>query len=292
MDYKIIIIATVVLGTIGLLSAVILYYIAKKFRVEEDPLIDEVTELLPGANCGGCGYPGCKGLAEAIVKAGSLDGLNCPAGGSSTMDNIAGLLGLTAEATEPKIAVLRCNGTCESAPAKSLYDSALSCAYANTLFAGESGCQYGCLGCGDCVTVCQFDAIYMDPETKLPTVIEEKCVACGACVKACPRTLLELRNKGKRGMRIYVACSNQEKGGVARKNCSVACIGCSKCVQVCPHDAIAVNNFLAYIDFNKCKLCRKCVEVCPTGAIHEINFPPRKPKQQTEEVNSSNESLA
>jgi ferredoxin len=93
-------------------------------------------------------------------------------------------------------------------------------------------------------------------------------------------------------MRIYVACSNQEKGGVARKNCSVACIGCSKCVQVCPHDAIAVNNFLAYIDFNKCKLCRKCVEVCPTGAIHEINFPPRKPKQQTEEVNSSNESLA
>lgn len=292
MDYKIIIIATVVLGAIGLISAVILYYIAKKFRVEEDPLIDEVAELLPGANCGGCGYPGCKGLAEAIVKAGSLDGLNCPADGSSTMDNIAGLLGLTAEATEPKIAVLRCNGTCESAPAKSLYDSALSCAYANTLFAGESGCQYGCLGCGDCVTVCQFDAIYMDPETKLPTVIEEKCVACGACVKACPRTLLELRNKGKRGMRIYVACSNQEKGGVARKNCSVACIGCSKCVQVCPHDAITVNNFLAYIDFNKCKLCRKCVEVCPTGAIHEINFPPRKPKQQTEEVNSSNESLA
>ena len=119
----------------------------------------------------------------------------------------------------------------------------------------------------------------MDEKTGLPVVIEEKCVACGACVRACPRGIIELRNKGKKSRRIFVSCINEEKGGPARKNCSVACIGCGKCEQVCAFDAITIKNNLAYIDYEKCKLCRKCVTVCPTNAIHEINFPPPKPKK-------------
>jgi ferredoxin len=119
----------------------------------------------------------------------------------------------------------------------------------------------------------------MDPLTGLPVIIEEKCVACGACVKACPKKIIELRNKGKNSRRIYVTCINKDKGGVAKKACSVACIGCGKCVKVCPFDAITLENNLAYIDFNKCKLCRKCVIECPTAAIVELNFPARKQVQ-------------
>lgn len=284
MDIHFILLAAAILGGIALISAIILFFVAKAFKVEEDPLIDEVSEKLPGANCGGCGYPGCRGLAEAIVKAGTQEGLVCPAGGSDTSKNIAAILGIEAVETLPTMAVLKCNGTCDLAPAKSFYDSALSCAYAATLFSGESGCQFGCLGCGDCVSVCQFDALKMDPVTKLPVVDETNCVGCGACVKACPRSLFEIRKKGIKNRRIYVACSNQDKGGYAKKNCEVACIGCGKCVKVCAFDAITVNNNLAYIDETKCKLCRKCVSECPTKCIHEINFPPKKVVVEKEEV--------
>jgi len=113
-------------------------------------------------------------------------------------------------------------------------------------------------------------------------VSEENCTACGACIKACPKSIIELRKKGPKGKRIFVSCVNKDKGGIAKKSCAVACIGCNLCVKACPHDSIVIENFLAYIDFNKCKLCRKCVEVCPTGAILEANFPPRKKKEEVE----------
>ena len=267
----------IVLGIIGLAAAVILYFVAQKFKVEEDTRIDEVTELLPGANCGGCGYPGCRGFAEACVKAETLENMLCPVGGLPTMCKISEILGHAVCQASPKIAVVRCNGTCQNRPRTNKFDGALNCKIAAQLYAGETNCSYGCFGFGDCVEACQFEAIKINLETGIPEVNEEKCTACGACVKACPKKVIELRNKGPKGRRVFVSCVNKDKGGVARKACSAACIGCGKCQKVCPFGAIKVENNLAYIDFELCRSCRKCVTECPTGAIHDVNFPTPAP---------------
>ena len=277
---SLILVAVISLGAIGLISAVILYVASKKFAVYEDPRIAQVAEVLPQANCGGCGFPGCSGFAAACVKAGSLEGKMCPVGGQPTMEKVASILGLEAAASEPKVAVVRCNGTCANRPKLTQYDGVRSCVVANSTFGGETGCTFGCLGCGDCVSACQFDAIHMNPETGLPEVDESKCTACGACSKACPRNIIEIRPKGKNNRRVYVQCVNKDKGAVARKACAAACIGCGKCVKVCLFEAITLENNLAYIDPAKCKSCRKCEMECPQQAIVAVNFPPRKPKAE------------
>ena len=278
-------ISIVVLGALGLVSAIILYFVANRFRVYEDPVIDEVEAVLPGANCGGCGYPGCRAFAENSTKNAkrekNLDGFFCPVGGNDVMQTVAGILGLEIEEKEPMIAVVRCNGSYAHSPDKVKFEGVTSCSFANALYAGEGGCQYGCLGLGDCVDACDFDAIHMNPKTGLP-VVNDQCTACGACVIACPRDIIELRKKGPKDKRIFVSCVNKEKGAVAKKNCHVACIGCGKCEKVCEFDAITITSFLAYINFDNCKLCRKCVEVCPTEAIWEVNFKPRKSKPVAE----------
>ena len=176
--------------------------------------------------------------------------------------------------------MVRCSGTPEFRARTNKYDGASSCKVAHSLYAGEGSCPNGCLGDGDCVAVCDFDAIHMNPETELPEVVDDKCTACGACVTACPRDIIELRKKNKKDRKIYVSCINEEKGGVARKYCKVTCIGCSKCEKVCKFDAITMGNNLAYIDPVKCRLCRKCAPECPTDAILEIGFPPPKPKPE------------
>ncbi len=264
------------LSLLGVVLAVILYIVAQKFKVVEDPRIDEAAAFTPGANCGGCGYPGCRGFAEACVKADSLDGLFCPAGGNETMKNIAQVLGMVAEEKDPQIAVVRCNGSHDKRKKTTNFDGPSSCAVSNTLYGGDTDCPYGCLGLGDCVVACTFDAIFIDEESGLPMVDEVKCTSCGACVKACPKSIIEIRNKGKKGRRIYVSCINKDKGAEAKRACNSACIACNKCVKACAYDAIIIENLCAYIDFEKCKLCRKCVTECPTGAILELNFPPRK----------------
>lgn len=261
---------------IGSIAGVILFLIAKRFRVVEDPRIDAVQEVLPGANCGGCGYPGCRGFAESCVKADSLGDLFCPVGGNSVMEQVAKILGKEVVQKEPQVAVVRCSGSPEHRQKTAVYDGAMTCEIASALFAGDTGCPYGCLGLGDCVKACTFDAIHINPETQLPEVIDDKCTACGACVTACPKGIIELRKRNKKDRKIYVSCVNTDKGAVTKRACDVGCIGCKACVKVCAYDAITVENFLAYIDPIKCKLCRKCVEVCPTHSILEINFPPRK----------------
>ncbi|MFP4473239.1 MAG: Fe-S cluster domain-containing protein [Candidatus Omnitrophota bacterium] len=270
------------LSLLGVLAAVILYFVARRFHVEEDPLIDKIDEILPGANCGACGYPGCRNFAEACVKSENLSDKFCPSGGNETMAEIAKLLGQKVEERDPMIAVVRCAGSPDKRPRTNTYDSAPTCAIATYTYSGDTGCSYGCLGFGDCVISCPYDAIHMNSKTGLPEVSEEKCVACGACVTACPKGIIELRKKGRRNMRVFVSCINQDKGGPARRACKAACIGCGKCVKECPFDAITLENNLAYIDYDQCKLCRKCVPVCPTGAIHDVNFPARKaPAEQT-----------
>lgn len=271
------------LTVLGVVAAIILYFVAQKFKVYEDPRIDDVEKMLPGANCGGCGYPGCRGLADALVKSDDLEGLSCPVGGGETMKTIASYLGKTAPEKEPEIAVVRCAGTCAVRPKTSVYDGAKRCSIASATYAGETGCSFGCLGFGDCVTVCNFDAIAINPETGLPEVDSSKCTSCGACVKACPKMIIEIRKKGPKERRIFVSCVNKDKGAIARKACSSACIGCGKCVKTCPFEAITLENNIAYIDFNKCRLCRKCVSECPTGAIHEVNFPPKPIKKEDKE---------
>lgn len=272
----------ITLSLLGALAATVLFFVARRFKVYEDPRIDLVEAALPAANCGGCGFAGCRNFAEALVKSETGEGLFCPVGGNEVMQKVAAILGREAVTQEARVAVLLCNGTCEFRPRTNKYDGAPSCTIASALYSGETGCTYGCLGLGDCVEVCDFDALHMDPVTCLPVVDSEKCTACGACVKACPRNLFELRKRWKGNKQIYVACRNEDKGGVAKKNCSVACIGCSKCFKVCPYDAIVMNNNLAFIDSDKCRLCRKCVTECPTGSIIEVGFPPpRKVVQET-----------
>jgi len=277
-----VIITIICLSLLALFSAVILYFIAQKFKVIEDPRIDEIQAILPAANCGGCGFAGCRNFAEALVKADTFEGLNCPVGGAPIMAQAAAILGKAAPVADPKVAVLICNGTPESRPKTSEYDGALDCRIVNNLYIGESDCIYGCLGNGDCVRACQFDAMYMDPVTRLPVISDEKCVACGACVKACPRHIIELRKKAKKDRKIYVACSNCDKGAPARKACKVACIACNKCIKVCEFGAITIENNLAFIDSYKCTFCRKCPSECPTNAIIELNFPPRKTRTEVQ----------
>ena len=278
-----ILIAVIVLGSIGLVAAIVLYACTKRFAVYEDPRIAQVTELLPGANCGGCGFAGCGGLADALVKGadkGSIEGLSCPVGGSDVMTPVADLLGMVIANGEPKVAVVRCGGTCELRPRAAKYGGLRTCAAMHACSAGETLCGFGCLGCGDCVAACQFDAIHMNVETGLPEVDEERCTACGACTKACPRGIIELRKKGPKSRRVFVSCVNKDKGPAAMKACKAACIGCGKCARECKFEAITVEGNVAYIDADKCRLCKKCVEACPTKAIHAVNFPIPKPKPE------------
>ena len=266
------------LSLLGALLAVILYFVAQKFKVEEDPRIDEVEKMLPGANCGGCGFAGCRAMSEALVKNDDIDSLYCPVAGGDVMKSIAGYLGKSAAEKAPMVATMLCGGTCQKRPKVNHYDGALSCAVVNTFYVGETGCAFGCIGYGDCVQACKFGAMTLNAETGLVEIDPDKCTACGACVKTCPKGLIELRKKWPKNRAIYVACRSKNRGSVVMKACKAGCIGCGKCAKACPFEAITIDNYLAYIDPNKCKLCRKCVNECPTGAINIKNME-RLPKE-------------
>jgi len=264
------------LTAIGIVAAVVIYFVSKKFAVQEDDRIGKVEEVLPSTNCGGCGQPGCHAFAKAVVEAGDLSSLHCPVGGNAVMKQVAEILGIKAVERDPYIAVVRCSGSFEHRKKTNVYDGTESCKIAAALYSGDTGCAYGCLGMADCVEVCDFEAMYMDEKTGLPVVIEDKCTACNACVKECPKGILELWPKGKKNQRVYIACLNEEKGSTARKECSVACSGCSKCFEACRYDAITMNNNLAVIDPEKCKLCMECVDTCDVHNIITANVTPEK----------------
>ncbi|MEG2337169.1 MAG: RnfABCDGE type electron transport complex subunit B [Bacteroidales bacterium] len=280
--------AVLSLGIIGGLSAIILYFVARKFKVEEDTRIEQVTNCLPGANCGGCGYAGCHNFAEHLVQEGGKSKDVCAVCDIEALHAIAKILGGEVVIQEPMVAVVKCGGRKEVTAVKAQYEGMQSCQYASQLYAGKNGCPYSCMGLGDCERVCKFGAIVVNKETALPEVDESKCTACGSCAKVCPRHVIEMRERGKNNRRVYVSCLNKEKGAISSSHCKVSCIGCGKCAKACPFGAIVVENNLSYIDFHKCKLCRKCVAVCPTGAIVTRNFP-LQAKEESSEIVIENE---
>jgi Na+-translocating ferredoxin:NAD+ oxidoreductase RNF subunit RnfB len=273
MDFTFVHIAATVVavGAMAVAFGIILAIAAQKFAVKVDPRITQIAEALPGANCGGCGYPGCSGYAAAIVIGGADINL-CAPGGSDTTARIAEVMGVVASAAEPKVAVVMCRGTLGVAGKKFQYDGISDCRAAVLVNAGSKSCRYGCLGLGSCANACPFGAILV-PENKIPVVIEEKCVGCGKCIETCPKHIIELVPKSKY---VHVVCKNVDKGGKAKKLCKIACIGCNKCEKECKFDAIHVENNLARIDYEKCKNCGKCVVVCPQDAL--VNLRPIRKK--------------
>lgn len=259
----------IVLSLIALAAAVILYFAAQKFKVTGNPLAEKIAALLPQANCGACGKAGCQDFANACVNADAetFAHLYCPVGGSKVMNEIAKRLGYSTPEHEPTTAVLHCNGTCENAPDKVEYIGLQSCRLANRAFVGKTGCPNGCLRLGDCVRNCPFGAIEMDEQSGLPKVNPDKCTSCGACVRICPRGLYEIRPRGKNGVMVYVACSNKQKGAIARKNCKAACIACMKCTKICPEVTVEENLSRIPPAVSAKTYGAELAANCPTGAI-------------------------
>jgi len=260
-------ITVAVLGVTGIIAAAVLWFVARRFHVYEDPRIGEVEALLPGANCGSCGHSGCHAFAAACVSASSLDSLSCPVGGDKTMQGIASLLGLKAGETIRRVAVVRCSAGCSQRDKRVTYDGVRSCAIEAATCSGERDCPHGCLGCGDCARACPYGVITMDAATSMPVVDFDRCVGCGLCAKGCPRGIIELQQHTPGKALVWVTCVNRDKGPVAMKECDSSCIGCSKCKRVCPSGAVTIDSFLSHIDASRCIGCGLCIEACPRKCI-------------------------
>lgn len=257
--------AILVLGIMAGVFGLMLAVASKVFHVEKDPRLEPVTEALPGANCGGCGYGGCGAYAQAIVDGAAELGL-CAAGGKESADQIAAIMGLESVEVARKVALVKCRGT--HASKKGRYDGLMDCAAAAKLAGnGPNNCAYGCLGFGNCVKACTRGAISL--KDGVAWVDHEKCVGCMACAAACPRGLIEAVPYEQD---IVVACSSQEKGAALRKYCDIGCIGCKLCEKTCPNDAIHVFDNLAHIDYTKCTSCSACAEKCPRHLIADCNL--------------------
>lgn len=272
--------AILVLGTIGFVFGAILSYASKAFEVKVDPRIEQTIELLPGANCGGCGFPGCAGLATAIVEKG-VPVTSCPVINAENRAKIEALLGTGSPALaggkQPvkKVALVHCNGIPDEEYKKFDYAGIPDCQAAVLLLSGPWNCPHRCIGLGSCMRACPFGAITIGPN-KLPIIDDKKCVACGKCVLACPKQLIELVDQAKT---VHVKCNSSAKGADTRKVCKVGCIGCKLCEKVCAYDAIKVDNNLAHIDLEKCVECGACVAKCPQHCIIKKDEPDFKAKK-------------
>ncbi len=254
--------AIAIVSVLGLIGAVILVLAAKFMSVEQDPRIDQVSGCLPGANCGACGYAGCADYARAVVEEGAAVN-KCVPGGAKAAADVAAVMGVEAGATAVVKAVVGCQGKPGVCTQLFSYEGISSCAAAAALHGGPKACTFGCLGLGDCVKACPFDAMHI--VDGIAQVDPAKCVGCGACAKVCPHNVISIL--GVTPEKPRVLCNNQEKGALVNKECSTGCIGCMKCQKTCQHDAVKVENFLARIDYSKCVGCGECVEACPKHVI-------------------------
>lgn len=257
--------AILVVSILALLFGLGLSLANKVLAVEKDPLVEQVETALPGVNCGACGYPGCAGYAEAVVKEGA-DLALCAPGGSAVATRLGELMGVEVVARTPVVARVYCGGNDEATKHKYRYNGAYDCVSADALFSGFMECVDGCIGLGSCVRACKFDAISIDALGNVH-IDPVKCTGCGACVRTCPHKLIELVRADRY---VYVACSSHEKGAVCNKMCKVSCIACNRCVKACEYDAIHVEDFLARIDYEKCTNCGACIEVCPKNCIKSL----------------------
>ncbi len=259
----VVVVAVGVLGGLGLVLGTGLAVASIKLAVERDPRIDQIVEVLPGANCGACGYAGCSAYAEAVV-AGEVPPNECVPGGESVARAVAEILGVEAEAKTKVIAKIRCRGSRAKATENYAYSGVADCSAAVLIHGGPKACRYGCIGLGTCAFVCPFDAIRQGSPGSIPEIDPELCTGCGQCVEACPVQVIELVPADKS---VHVVCHSQEKGKAVRQACSVGCIACKACEKVCPFDAIHVIDNLAVIDYDKCTECGLCTEKCPTNCI-------------------------
>lgn len=257
-----ILIATAIVGGVGLFIGVFLGFAGKTFAVEVDEREEAINDVLPGNNCGGCGYAGCSGLAAAIV-AGEAEINACPVGGTPVANQIGEIMGESVADEKPMTAFVKCGGTCEKATSDYEYTGVEDCVMMAFLpNGGAKSCNYGCLGYGTCMKACPFDAIYM--EEGIAKVNSHKCKACKKCIAACPKQLIELVPVEAEHL---VLCNSKDKGKDVMKVCSVGCIGCKMCEKVCEFDAIKVEDNIAHIDYDKCTNCGKCAEKCPKKTI-------------------------
>lgn len=255
--------AIIVLAGLGIIFGIFLTYFHTRFHVEENPIIPRIYELMPKANCGACGFPGCSSFVEALIE-GKTPIEKCALLDAENRGKICEILGIEVKEKERKVARVLCFGGV-NAKRKFSFDTIKSCSAVNSLFDTNLECNFGCIGYGDCVKVCPVNAIKIG-EKGVPEIDEEICVGCGKCVDVCPKNIVKLLPYEKK---VYVSCSSRDKGAVVVKICKTGCIGCGKCVRVCPAGAIKIENNLAVIDYEKCESCGKCVEECPRKIIFQ-----------------------
>ena len=259
--------AALILGAMGLVFGIVLTFASKIFAVPANPTRDAIREVLPSANCGACGYPGCDGCADAIA-CGKAPVNACPVGGAEVGAKVAAIMGVeAASGADRKVARVICQGDCEAAKVKFVYTGIQDCMAAATVADGFKACQFACLGLGTCVKACQFDAIHIDPEKQIAVVDESKCTSCGKCVEACPKGVIELQYASAP---VALLCHNTGMGKKVMEVCKNGCIGCQKCAKSCKFGAITMENNLPVIDREKCRGCQVCAEVCPTHAIKAL----------------------
>ncbi len=263
-----ILIAVLIVSALGLLAGLGLAIASAIMAVPVDEKTEKIEEILPGINCGACGYSGCAGYAKALADGDESDTALCSPGGTEVSVLIARITGLAAGEVMPSAAVVLCQGSTKNTGDKRVYVGVPNCKMATQLFSGQRQCNYGCLGFGDCVAVCDYGAIHIcDGVARINPLL---CKACEKCVAACPKGLIEM-------MPLYeakaaVLCNNREKGAVTRKQCKTGCISCTRCVKACEFDAITMVDGVAKIDYHKCTACGECVTVCPVKAIDMIDM--------------------
>ncbi len=249
-----------IVTALGLVGAGVLVVVAHIMYVHEDERIALVLDVMPGANCGACGYAGCADYAKAIVEGAAVN--LCIPGGAKCAGDAAAIMGVEAGGVQKRTAVVACQGNYDNTQDKYRYQGIKTCSACSELYGGNAICPYGCMGFGDCKSVCVYDAVTI--ENGVAVIDQELCTGCGACEKACPKSIIQVLPDSDIPV---VLCENKDRGAMTRKACTAGCIGCMKCQKTCEFDAIHVKDNVAIIDHEKCTGCRKCVEVCPVKAI-------------------------